>query len=169
MKIKWVCSITGWLKEKLTPVFVLYALSCYILGIFCVDSKFKLFLPSLTSPSQSFDVYLVCNSMCFESCNRRQDGKSVSDGMCKKTNTGCNQGPMNQNILSPKVWDCWTLNRSSWTSQAESGWNPQKTLEKAVSRDYKWFPVTVMLVTQSWWWFANVGDRIQILATSLEC
>ena len=55
---------------------------------FCIDSKFKLFLPSLTSPSQSFDVYLVCNSMCFESCNRRQDGKSVSDGMCKKTNTG---------------------------------------------------------------------------------
>ena len=64
------------------------SLSCYILGIFCVDSKFKLFLPSLTSPSQSFDVYLVCNSMCFESCNRPQDGKSVSDGMCKKTNTG---------------------------------------------------------------------------------
>ena len=82
-----VLSLDDLRKNKLR---CLSCMRCRVIywAFFCVDSKFKLFLPSLTSPSQSFDVYLVCNSMCFESCNRRQDGKSVSDGMCKKTNTG---------------------------------------------------------------------------------
>ena len=66
-----VLSLDDLRKNKLR---YLSCMRCRVIywAFFCIDSKFKLFLPSLTSPSQSFDVYLVRNSTCFEGCNRRQ-------------------------------------------------------------------------------------------------